>query len=175
MVRFYFHVRFMRVTPIIFPMVIGLLFIIFQVKVVFAADGDLDTTFSTDGIVTTAISGADDSGAAVAIQPDGRMVVAGTSAGSGNKDFAVVRYNTNSSLDSSFSTDGQVTTDIGTKDDTAAGMAIQPDGKIVVVGTCDSGSSSNDDFAIVRYNTDGSLDATFDTDGGVTTAVSALD
>ncbi|PLS76279.1 MAG: hypothetical protein CYG61_02995, partial [Actinobacteria bacterium] len=129
-----------------------------------AAPGDLDASFDTDGIVTTPIgaAGVDDFGFDVAVQGDGRIVVAGTS----GDDFAVVRYNPDGSLDTSFDTDGKVTTDIGgaTVDD-ATGVALQPDGRIVVAGT------SDEDFAVARYNADGSLDNSFDTDGKLTTDI----
>ena len=134
-------------------------------------DGSLDTTFDTDGKVTTDIgTSTTDTANAVAIQSDGKIIVAGSSGGmapnSGN--FAVVRYNADGSLDTSFDNDGKVTTDIGTStEDSGSAVAIQSDGKIIVAGT--SGSST--DFAAVRYNTDGSLDTSFDTDGKVTTDI----
>ncbi|MFT6765834.1 MAG: putative delta-60 repeat protein [Alteromonas naphthalenivorans] len=124
-------------------------------------DGSLDTSFDTDGFLTTNF-GSVDAAYGVAIQSDGKIVVSGNS---GN-DFAVARYNTDGSLDTTFDTDGKLTTDIGSSStDVAYGVAIQADGKIVVVG--DNGS----DFAVVRYNTDGSLDTTFDTDGKLTTDI----
>ena len=132
-------------------------------------DGSLDSSFDTDGKVTTPIGSAGDFGWAVAIQSDGKIVVAGYGHNGTDHDFAVVRYNTDGSLDSSFDTDGKVTTPIGSGDDLGVSMAIQSDGKIVVAGYSDNGS--NYDFAVVRYNTDGSLDSSFDTDGKVTTPI----
>jgi len=66
-------------------------------------------------------------------------------------------------LDSSFDSDGKVTTNFGPSTDYGYGLALQNDGKIVVAGF--SWNGSNNDFALVRYNSDGSLDTTFDTDG----------
>ncbi len=127
---------------------------------ILAADGDLDLSFDTDGKVITDISGPDDQGIAVAIQSDGKIVVAGVS----NNDFALTRYNSDGSLDSTFSGDGIVTTNItGLSNDTATAVAIQPDGKIVAAGV------ANGNFALARYNSDGSLDTTFSSDGIVTT------
>ena len=80
-----------------------------------------------------------------------------------------MRYNTDGTLDTSFDSDGKVTTAIGSGNDDACSVAIQSDGKIVVAG--DSNNGSNDDFALVRYNTDGTLDTSFDSDGKVTTAI----
>jgi len=141
------------------------------------SDGSLDTTFDSDGMVTTEISG-NDQGYAVAIQDDGKIVVAGYS---GNTDFAVVRYNTDGSLDTvTFNptgafggppnSPGMVTTVIGDYDYGYA-VAIQSDGKIVVAGTVSSGGQNT--FAVVRYNSDGSLDTTFDGDGIVVTIFGA--
>ena len=104
----------------------------------------------------------------VAIQSDGKIVAAGYSYNGSNNDFALVRYNTDGSLDTSFDSDGKVTTAIGSGNDYAYSVAIQSDGKIVAAGQY---NGSNDDFALVRYNTDGSLDTNFDSDGKVTTAI----
>ena len=141
------------------------------------SDGTLDNTFGSDGKVTTAIGSDDEQAFAVAIQSDGKIVVAGNSFDSDNGsgyDFALVRYNTDGSLDTTFDSDGKVTTPIfngfsfnGT--DVAYSVAIQSDGKIMAAGFSYSGSKH--DFALVRYNTDGSLDTTFGSDGKVTTAI----
>ncbi len=132
-------------------------------------DGSLDTSFGVGGKVTTAIGSASDSAQSVAIQADGKIVVAGYSYNGSNNDIAVVRYNANGSLDTSFDGDGKVVTDMAGLKDGANGVVIQPDGKIVVAGSANNGS--DDDFAVVRYNADGSLDTSFDGDGKVTTAV----
>jgi uncharacterized delta-60 repeat protein len=132
-------------------------------------DGTLDTNFDSDGKVTTAIGSGTDQAFSVAIQSDGKIVAAGYSNNGSNDDFALVRYNTDGSLDTSFDSDGKVTTAIGGSDDRAHSVAIQSDGKIVVAGHSDNGS--NEDFALVRYNTDGTLDTSFDSDGKVTTAI----
>jgi uncharacterized delta-60 repeat protein len=132
-------------------------------------DGSLDTTFNTTGIVTTAIGASMDYGNAVAIQSDGKIVVAGESYTGANADFALVRYNTDGSLDTTFNTTGMVTTAIGGGADNANAVAIQADGKIVAAGYSNNGTDL--DFALVRYNTDGSLDTTFNTMGAVSTAI----
>jgi uncharacterized delta-60 repeat protein len=134
-------------------------------------DGSLDTSFDSDGKVTTEVGSGNDEAYSVAIQPDGKIVAAGDSTGS-NNDFALVRYNTDGSLDTSFGTGGKVTTDIGSGD-TASSVAIQSDGKIVAAGYSYIGS--NNDFALVRYKTDGSLDTNFDSDGKVTTDIGSGD
>ncbi len=133
------------------------------------SDGSLDTGFSTDGKVTTAVGSGSDLALSVVLQSDGKIVAAGYSHNGSNNDFAVVRYDVDGSLDTGFSTDGKVTTAIGTGNDSARSVVLQSDGKIVAAGYSDNGR--NNDFALVRYNTDGSLDTGFDTDGKVTTAI----
>jgi len=138
-----------------------------------AADGDLDTTFSGDGKETTAIGSGTDTAWSVVLQSDGKIVAAGYSFNGSNDDFAVVRYNTNGSLDTTFDTDGIVTTAIGSGTDTAYSVVLQSDGKIVAAG--ESYNGLNYDFAIVRYNTNGLLDTTFSGDGIETTAIGSGD
>jgi len=144
---------------------------LFSTPIASAAVGDLDTTFDVDGIVTTNFGASVDVVYSMALQSDGKIVAAGISYNGSDYDFAVARYNTDGSLDTSFDTDGKVTTAIGTGDDYANSMALQTDGKIVVAGYIVTGGSY--DFAVARYNTDGSLDTSFDTDGIVTTAIGA--
>jgi uncharacterized delta-60 repeat protein len=134
-----------------------------------AAEGDLDTTFDSDGKVTTAIGASDNEAYSVAIQSDGKIVAAGSSKNGSNYDFALARYNTDGTLDTNFGTGGKVITAIGSSTDVAESVAIQSDGKIVAAGFSNNGS--NNDFALVRYNTNGTLDTTFDSDGKVTTAI----
>ena len=135
--------------------------------VAIAAAGDLDTSFSGDGKQMTDFGfGADDAASDVVIQADGKIVAAGTAAGgaTGN-DFALARYNPNGSLDPSFSGDGRKRLSFG-GDERAFGMAIQANGKIVVVGRA---GPADDDFAIARFNPSGSLDPSFSGDGKQTT------
>jgi uncharacterized delta-60 repeat protein len=129
------------------------------------SDGTLDTTFDTDGIVTTIIPGTtSSSAAALGLQTDGKIVVAGTADG----NIALARYNSNGSLDTTFDTDGIVTTTIGTGS-SALALGLQTDGKIVVTGNATIGGVEN--FVVVRYNSNGSLDTTFDADGIITTSI----
>jgi uncharacterized delta-60 repeat protein len=136
-------------------------------------NGLLDTTFSGDGKQTTTFRphGTDDFDVptAVALQGDGKIVVAGYSFNGSDYDFALARYNPNGSLDTSFSGDGRQTTDFAAADDRAAGMVLQANGKVVVAGR------AGDDFALARYNSNGSLDTTFSGDGKQTTDFGAFD
>ena len=123
------------------------------------ADGSLDTSFDTDGKVTTDFGSSGDVAQSVAIQSDGKIVAAGYSNNGSDDEFALARYNTDGSLDTSFDTDGKVTTAIGSASDGAYSVAIQSDGKIVAAGSSYTGSEDEgyDVFALARYNTDGSL------------------
>jgi uncharacterized delta-60 repeat protein len=126
-------------------------------------DGTPDDTFGTDGQVLTDFSGHEDVATSVAIQPDGRIVVAGYAAQSDPVDappteFALARYDSDGTLDPTFSGDGKQTTDF-TGRDVAEGIAIQPNGKIVV------GGSAAGDLAAARYMADGAADSSFSGDG----------
>ena len=133
------------------------------------AEGSLDPSFDVDGKVVTQIGSGSDAATAVVLQSDGKIVAAGYSHNGANLDFALVRYNSNGSLDMSFDSDGKVTTPIGSSDDYAYAVVLQSDGKIVVVGYGNTGT--NTDVVLVRYDLDGSLDTTFDGDGKVTTPI----
>ncbi|MFL6605051.1 MAG: hypothetical protein ACJ8R9_27475 [Steroidobacteraceae bacterium] len=138
-------------------------------------DGKIDGTFGTAGKVTTAIGSSNDVATAIALQPDGKIVVVGCSdrsaAGTGY-DFAMLRYNIDGRLDNGFGVNGEVLTDFNHGSDIAHAVLIQPDGKIVVGGEAMvAANTSGVDFAIARYNGDGSLDASFGNGGKLTTAV----
>jgi len=130
-------------------------------------DGSLDSTFSSDGLLTTNYKGIE-TAFNVAVQANGKIVVAGQVCASpttkGACDAALARYNSNGTLDTSFSTDGKVATDYGGSiNDAKGGIAIQPDGKILVGGSMYNGKDN--DFAIYRYHANGNLDTTFSNDG----------
>lgn len=130
----------------------------------YAAAGDLDPAFGVGGKVTTDFTRKGDSANSLAIQADGRIVVAGKS----GPKFALARYNSDGSLNTSFGGDGKVTTNFTSGEDDAFGVGIQSDGKIVAAGLAGFGVS-NPKFALARYNTDGSLDTSFSGDGKLTT------
>ena len=132
-------------------------------------DGSLDTTFGTGGTVIVAVSSSNERAYAVALQPDGKLVLAGFCYSGANPAFCAVRLSAIGALDASFGGSGKVITLVGTTTSNANAISLQPDGKIVLVGSC--GSSSSQVFCSLRYNTDGSLDSSFGTNGKVMTAV----
>jgi uncharacterized delta-60 repeat protein len=129
--------------------------------------GTLDASFGNGGTVTTDFAGASDGAAAVAIQPDGKIVAAGTTVVGFDTEFALARYNSNGTLDASFGAGGRVATAFGGRFEHATSVAIGIDGKIVVAGGSVVGLFN--DFALARYNADGTLDAGFGTGGKVLT------
>ena len=142
--------------------------------------GDLDTSFGVGGVVTTDVNapggGTDIARAVVVMQADGKIVVAGETSRSGaGTQFALARYNANGTLDVTFGGgDGMVTVDflgVAAGADIARAMAIQADGKILVAGQAvEAAALGGVNFAVARFNSDGTLDATFGGgDGMVTT------
>jgi len=137
-------------------------------------DGTPDATFGPNGQITTTIRG-NEAARAIALASDGKIVVGGGTTrlvGSGS-DFFLARYNPDGSLDAGFGTDGLVVTSVGTSGSQigAAAVAIQPDGKILAAGTA-ADVMTGDEFALVRYDTDGSLDASFGIGGIALTSAS---
>jgi uncharacterized delta-60 repeat protein len=129
--------------------------------------GALDATLDGDGKVTTDFVGADDAAAAIEIDAQGRYVVGGSAYSGTNKDeFALARYGSTGALDASFDGDGRVVT---TGNDQGRDLAIDAGGRIVLAGSAFTGATL--DFSIMRFNTDGSRDATFGKRGRVVTSI----
>lgn len=136
--------------------------------------GVLDMSFGDDGIVLTDFGG-NDQVAAVVIQADGKIVVAGSTDAGGSTDVALARYLPNGTLDGSLSGDGRLTTDFSSgSEDQAQAMTLQPDGKIVVAGTTYTIDDFDFDVALVRYTTSGTLDPSFSGDGKLTTDLGGI-
>jgi uncharacterized delta-60 repeat protein len=134
-------------------------------------DGAIDTTFGNNGVVTTDVSTGSDVANAVAIQADGKIVVAGSAdVAPKGKSFAVVRYNADGSLDGTFGNGGKVITSFGSQSDEAFAVVVQADGKIVLGGHYRH-STQGLDFALARYETNGTLDFGFGVNGLATTPV----
>jgi uncharacterized delta-60 repeat protein len=138
------------------------------------ATGNLDPTFGSGGTVRTDFSGNIDRANAVAIQPDGKIVAAGSSFSSAKtvEDFIVARYNTNGSLDKRFGSNGKITTDFFRNVDQINALVIQPDGKIVVAGVAQLGGNGGTPrvFALARYTSEGRPDSSFGNGGSLTTS-----
>jgi uncharacterized delta-60 repeat protein len=137
-------------------------------------NGSRDTSFGDDGIVATTFPGDGSYAFAVTLQPDGKIVAAGTDFVDFNPgemsdtDFALARYNPDGSLDATFGNGGTVTTDFATNEDDAFSVLIQPDGKIVAVGSANTGANFYD-FAGARYLGNGALDTDFGAGGRIAT------
>ena len=133
------------------------------------ANGTLDSTFSGDGLQQTDIGISRDSAYAIALQSDGKIVVGGSSRSSTNDNFALIRYNTNGTLDTTFNSTGTVTTDMGTNNDYVWSLAIQSDRKILAAGY------AGGNLALARYNENGTLDTGFGSSGKITTDLGSGD
>lgn len=144
-------------------------------------DGSLDSAYGQSGLSAIVFMQGTDA----VMQADGKIVAVGYNfigdVGDANNDFVVARYNLNGSLDSSFSTDGVVTTNFWDEnsasigvDDYANSVAVQPDGKIVVAGST-TGNNFEKELAIARYHADGNLDSSFCGDGKLKTADNTTD
>jgi uncharacterized delta-60 repeat protein len=132
-------------------------------------DGTLDTGFGLLGGTSGRITDGDDTVRAIAIAPDGKIVVAGYCFSNNKYDFCVARFLQNGARDNSFNSDGKVVTAVTSEANLAYAVAIQPDGKIVVAGEC--GLSTFRDFCVVRYRLDGSLDPAFSGNGKLATDI----
>ncbi|MDO9353048.1 MAG: delta-60 repeat domain-containing protein, partial [Solirubrobacteraceae bacterium] len=143
-------------------------------KTVFAAvrlttTGALDTSFNGTGKVTTAVGSVNDNAWTTLVQADGKIVLAGRSVVGSYENTAVVRYNTDGSLDTGWGGTGIVAVSVSAQTDAANAIAQQADGKLVIVGHADSVGANAFDFSVLRFNTDGTLDASFSGDGMLTT------
>ncbi|MEI7492519.1 MAG: hypothetical protein WCK92_14055 [Bacteroidota bacterium] len=135
----------------------------------YLANGELDRSFGNNGITLTSVNDCEDIASAIVLQGDGKIVVAGSSFNGESFDFALVRYTTQGKPDASFGKGGIVVTSLGNGDDKVSDLLIQPDGKLVAGGSSFNGQS--DDFALARYNHDGTLDKSFGNKGIVITSV----
>ena len=139
------------------------------------SDGALDTAFDGDGLLTTDFLGGFDYANTLIQQSNGKLVVAGCARNAnGNDDIAMARYNSDGSLDTSFSGDGKLTTAVVTaRNDCAHALIQQADGKLLVAGSGDVHPNSH--LVLVRYQGNGSLDLTFDGDGKLVTNYASID
>jgi len=140
-------------------------------------NGTLDLTFNTTGKILTDFtgSGSYDTLQALAIQSDGKIVAAGQSLAGGHSSFAVARYTTTGLLDGTFNATGKVLTAFDSGSAMAKAVVIQSDSKIVAAGSFVNGNPQDSDFALARYNSDGTLDGTFNSTGKVVTNIGGFD
>jgi uncharacterized delta-60 repeat protein len=134
--------------------------------------GSLDATFGQGGKVTIDFFADQDIGSGLAVQPDGKLVVAGMARDDGKASFAVARLMPDGTPDTTFGQGGKMTFDVSEGNEGAGAVALQPDGKIVVVGTaCPAGTNLINcyDFVVARLTPGGALDASFGKNGIVTT------
>ncbi len=134
----------------------------------FNTDGTYDTDFGHDGIVITQVGASYDYAYSMVVQNDGKIILAGSGFQT-NDDYALVRYNSDGTIDNTFGINGKVFTQVGTSTDVAKSVLLQDDGKIIAAGYSYNGA--NYDFSIARYDTNGLLDESFGTIGRTITNV----
>lgn len=129
----------------------------------YTPDGELDTTFNFNGIVTTQVGSDDDEIAAIALQEDGYIVAAGYTMNSGSRDFALIRYTAEGQLDSSFGEGGIVIDEYGSGNDEITALAVDPEGRLVIAGYA-TGTAGR---AVIagRYHSSGAPDLSFGYNG----------
>ena len=144
-----------------------------------AAPGDLDPSFSSDGRVTTLSTSETFVPRALAVQGDGRVVVAGyscdtgTCGPTGDSSFRLTRYTPDGGLDTDFGAGGTVTTTVGAGRSQAFDVVLEPDGSLVAAGVASADGADRGSFALVRYRPNGALDQTFGSGGKVVTPIGA--
>ena len=135
----------------------------------YKTDGQLDSSFGTKGIVMTAVGVSESFPVAGAVQPDGKIVVVGSARISNNSfGFALVRYSSNGTLDNNFGSGGKMIAKIASEYDYPTSLALQTDGKIIVVGNSRDNYYTGK-FAIARFNNNGSIDSSFGQNGKIVT------
>lgn len=134
------------------------------------SNGTPDNSFGSGGKVTTRI-GTYDGSRAIAIQTDGKIVVAGTTNMNTSSDTYIARYNSSGSLDTTFGTNGITIKSFTTGNDGANSLILQPDGKIILGGFENVGGASGNDFALRQFNNDGTLDTEFGSGGSFVTPI----
>jgi uncharacterized delta-60 repeat protein len=123
-------------------------------------DGRRDATFGANGLAIADFAGSDDTALAVIQQPDGKLVLAGTTYSSdGAGDIALARFNANGTLDTAFGGDGRITLDLGGDDEYASGLIQQLGGKLVIAGATNAAGFER--LVLARFNVDGTLDTSF--------------
>lgn len=137
-------------------------------------NGKLNTEFSQNGFTTTNVTNGADVGYDMIQQGDGKIVVAGRVSNSGRDDWGIVRYLPKGGIDRTWGSSGKVITSFGKSFDVAYGIALQTNGKIVVAGRVHR-TITGSDFGVVRYNSDGSVNLPFGTNGKAITDFAAED
>ncbi len=153
----------------VYSVVFSLLFLAAAVQVVYGADEGLDPGFGTDGRLELTLGGYGDRAHGVLVQPDGRILVGGSSSSAADLDFVLLRFEPDGTPDNSFNYDGSVVTRVGRGDDEILALGLLPDGRIIAAGYSSSGTDR--DFALACYHPDGTPDSSFGLDGQVVTQV----
>lgn len=135
----------------------------------FNSNGALDVSFGTGGIVRTDFDGSMDFAYCSVLQPDGKVVIAGSTGDFEDQNIAMARYLTNGELDSTFGIDGRVVINVDPyQEEQIFGITYEPDGRIVLAGEIGTYADGYD-FLVAKFLPDGTPDSTFSDDGIVIT------
>jgi len=137
----------------------------------YLSDGSIDSDFGVNGLAQINFNDGDDVCYGIALQPDGKIVLVGTTQLKNLTEFAVARLNTNGTPDSTFGVAGKVISDLGSDYQLPNDVALQTNGKIIAAGRYNYPGFAGSDFAMIRYNTDGEVDSTFGVNGIVLTGI----
>lgn len=131
----------------------------------FLADGNIDNSFGINGVSETSLGDSDDFANAIYCLPDKNILIAGST----THGAFLARFDKFGNPDNSFGINGFIMTNFGTDENENYGLTVQRDGKIVVAGVSGpNAQNTNGNFGLVRYNSDGSIDENFGSDGKVT-------
>lgn len=134
-------------------------------------DGSVDSSFGIDGIVITDFGGLDVTNGLV-IQPDGKILVSGTTYNNDSSNFFVVRYLSNGDFDSTFGINGKKQISFPEGSTSIASMALHLDGRIVIAGNL---NNTTPDFVITTLQPNGNIDSSFGENGRVITDIDSSD
>lgn len=140
----------------------------------YEADGTLDNTFGTNGMVWLLSSTQTTNTTSIVVANDGKLVCGGVQIASGQADAVTLRFNTDGTLDDTYSFDGISGVDVSGDNEAFWDVVIQPDGKIVGVGTTEN-TANETRFLVARFNSDGTIDNTFNATGYNTIDFGTLD
>lgn len=141
----------------------------------FNSSGILDPAFGTNGIAIFNLTTGQDVGWGIELHPNGRIMIAGRIGigGPGKSDFLLMAITSNGALDTSFGIDGLASKNVNVTE-TALDLLVEPSGKIVLAGASGTGGLGGDDYAICRFNENGSIDATFGNNGATVSEIASF-
>ena len=141
----------------------------------FLSNGNLDNSFGINGEAVTSFNQSGEQIFDLKISADDKITAGGINEDGRQNDFAIARFNSNGSLDSSFANTGKTTVIFSDTSTYGDGVALQKDGKALLAGSILYNNNTAEDYALIRFNADGSVDSSFGNNGTVITDFGFLD